>query len=300
MSATEPARRWSRIFAVTAFVALTACSGAQDHETIARDIAPGTTGTVRFEQRTFRLHVPEGYVGGRGVPLVVLLHGYTSTSAEVDGFFHGSVEAERRRFLLMLPDGATDAAGDRFWDDTAHSPDSQFLGSAIAAVRDAYDIGRSSVFVLGHSNGGFMAHRLACDHADQVAAVVSVAGTAYEEDECEPARPVSVLQVHGDTDHTIRYGGGAIVSLGRYLSARDVVTRWRRLDGCSPGGVAGPALDLEPTLPGAETTVLAWHGCGEEAEVALWTIVGGEHVPARTPLFYDAVYDWLAGHARTG
>jgi polyhydroxybutyrate depolymerase len=49
-----------------------------------------------------------------------------------------------------------------------------------------------------------MAYRMACDHADQVAAIVSLAGAMYEDTaRCTPSEPVGVLQIHGTADDTI-------------------------------------------------------------------------------------------------
>ena len=39
-----------------------------------------------------------------------------------------------------------------------------------------YNVDPGRVCLIGHSNGGFMSHRFACDRADLVAAIVSLAG----------------------------------------------------------------------------------------------------------------------------
>src|SRR5205085_1985187 len=74
-----------------------------------------------------------------------------------------------------------------------------------------YSVDPRRIFVVGHSNGGFMAYRMACDHSDTVAAIVSVAGAMYDDArKCRAAHPVSVLQVHGPPDNVIPYQGTGI------------------------------------------------------------------------------------------
>lgn len=64
------------------------------------------------------------------------------------------------------------------------------------------------VYVIGHSNGGFMAHRLACDASEQITAIASLAGaTFYDQSKCDPKKPVSIIEIHALNDKTVRYDG---------------------------------------------------------------------------------------------
>ena len=47
------------------------------------------------------------------------------------------------------------------------------------------------VFVIGFSNGGFMAQRLACDVGDHIAGVISIAGAAPSPDSAGTAWPAT-------------------------------------------------------------------------------------------------------------
>ena len=66
------------------------------------------------------------------------------------------------------------------------------------------------VAVVGHSNGGFMAWRLACEGVPKlvaIASITSIAGAATAEPpECEGASPVSALHLHvgADEDELVR------------------------------------------------------------------------------------------------
>jgi len=70
------------------------------------------------------------------------------------------------------------------------------------------------IYVLGFSNGGFMAHRLACRIGDRLAAVASIGGAGLDAAErCTIAAPVGVLEVHGDGDRIVRPDGGRVFNI---------------------------------------------------------------------------------------
>lgn len=255
-----------------------------------------TDGTVLdVDGRPFTLHVPDGYDPAQGAPLVLGLHGYTSNPAELDSYLGLTAAAEARGFLLALPGGLIDAAGDQYWAAVdggccdlmdAGTDDSTYLSHVISAVTAAYRVTR--VAVVGHSNGGFMAHRLACDHADQVDAIGSIAGPLGDDPAlCRPTEPVTVLHVHGDADPTVGYLGGWGAS-----SAQVTAETWAVLDACAPTPTVGEPKDVDQDLPGEESTVQVWdQGCADGSQVQLWTVVGGEHVPSLTAGFRSALLD---------
>jgi polyhydroxybutyrate depolymerase len=153
------------------------------------------------------------------------------------------------------------------------------------------------VFLIGHSNGAYMSYRMACERSDVVAGIAGLAGAATVIDgwTCNPEQPVSILHIHGDADTTVPYEGGVVqdVSPGAVAS----VTEWAAHDGCAEGLIDGDPLDLERTLDGAETTTKS-ASCTAPVGVALWTIVGGSHIPNVQPTFGVTVTDWLLAHSR--
>jgi hypothetical protein len=102
-----------------------------------------------------------------------------------------------------------------------------------------------------------------------------------------------VLQVHGDMDAVITYGGNLF-----YPGAVETVTDWSRLDGCDAGTLTstGAAVDLVPNLAGAETRREGFLGCPSGIAVELWTIQNGSHIPLFDDKWGAALYDWLLAH----
>ncbi len=291
-------------------VLLAACDSTPSDRSDGKDgvppgpqVAPGRTGSVELDGRPFQLHVPGSYDPATKAPLVVLLHGFTSNAAQLDGYFRFTDESDRRGFLLALPDGTKDRQGRSFWNATdaccdfgrTGTDDSGYLGRLLDKVMAAYAVDARRVYFVGHSNGGFMSYRMACEHASKITAIVSLAGAATADAaQCNPQRPVSVLQIHGTNDETIRYDGGA--NAGRsYPSVAGTLAQWRRHNGCADQADTSAApIDLESGLAGAETTVTAYaSGCRDATRVELWSIKDGAHVPAFTAGFAPAITDFL-------
>lgn len=200
----------------------------------------------------------------------------------------------------------TDGSGNQFWDaglaccNFTGTPvdDLGYLRGLIEEALEEQPIDPDRVYLLGHSNGGFMSYRLGCELADQVAAVAVLAGSDVPgDDECVPTEPISVLHLHGTADMTIDYGGGELAA--PYPGAIEVVARWAARAGCDAEAVERTPLDLETALRGAETTVLAYEGCDDGTAVQLDTIEGGSHVPSLDHERVGSdVLDWLLDRVR--
>jgi polyhydroxybutyrate depolymerase len=233
-----------------------------------------------------------------------VLHGYSASGrgqASYFGLFDGS---EKHGYLLAYPDGTTDARGYRFWNATdaccnffgSQVDDVAYLSAVIDDVESRYNVDTRRIFVVGHSNGGFMAHRLACEIGNRLAAVVSLAGATWKDPgRCPAGSPVNVLQAHGDADDTILYGGSPA-----YPSAQETVATWAQKNGCA-GSLqpTGARFDLDTKLPGAETQEQTFTGCPPNGAVTLWTLDGGGHVPSLGTEWPEAVWIYVSSHAKT-
>ncbi|MEO1337092.1 MAG: PHB depolymerase family esterase, partial [Myxococcota bacterium] len=258
--------------------------------------------------RPARMRVPATY-DGSAFPLVILLHGYTSNSAQQDAYFGLSNLVDSRSFFLILPDGTREQTPlqNRFWNATdaccdftdTNVDDVGYLLGLVDEASAQYNIDPNRVMAVGHSNGGFMAYRLACDASTRIAAVASLAGATFDDEaDCSATSPVSVLQVHGTQDTTIRYDGGNILGV-TYPSAEETVEQWATRAGCSTTATPGDAKDLDRGIDGNDTDTFVYaDGCDEGIEVQLWRINGGGHVPPLTNDFAEGVVDFLLSHPK--
>lgn len=251
---------------------------------------------ARFEPvpgRPYEVRLPKGHDAKKPAGALFLLHAYSTTPRVQESYFRFGDALDRRGWMLVLPQGTKDRDGQPFWNATeaccdrfgAGVDDLAYLDRVFEDLARRYAIDPRRVFALGMSNGGFFAHRLACDRSARFTAVASLAGTGFlDPARCAPARPVGVLQVHGDADDVVLYRGGELLldaPLAAYPAARVPLERWAAANGCGGPAVRKSALDFDQSVPGAEVTAEAWQQCA--APVELWTVPGGGHglPPAR-------------------
>ncbi len=277
-------------------------------EDAGREDMPIATGDVVIGgDRPVTLRIPEGYAG-ESLPLVLGLHGYTGNGEQLDAYFGLSRRVDDRRFFLVSPTGTEETAGGNpFWNATdaccnfrgSRVDDVAYLTGLIDEASALVSVDPARVYAVGHSNGGFMSYRLACDAADRIAALVSLAGATHDDEaDCAASEPVSVLQIHGTDDVVIRYAGGTI-GPSAYPGAEETVRRWALRAGCTGDPVPGESFDLVRTLPGADTDPASYdEGCAEGIGATLWTIQSGSHGPLFQPDYADRILDFLFAHPK--
>jgi polyhydroxybutyrate depolymerase len=299
----------SRALTVLLLVAVAACSSADEQvasTAVPTTIVPSsTTATVtaadRIEtvgaDRPARLVLPPSWSeDGEPLPLVVVLHGYGATGELQDLYLGVSARGADLGYATLIPDGTTDPQGNRFWNVLTVGPlvdDTTYLADLIGEAAASYNLDAGRVFLIGHSNGGFMAHKLACERPATVAGLASIAGGIIGPGE-DCVEPVPVIVIQGTADSTVPYEGGAFLGV-RILGAEDTVDRWVDVNVCPPEPVSAGVFDFDFVAAGDETSVSRWEDCVSGAPVELWVMEGSGHVPAFRPAFRNAVLETLLG-----
>lgn len=257
--------------------------------------------------RPVTVHVPPGLDPAQPAPLVLLLHGFGASGLVQEFIFRLEPLADERGFLYAHPDGTVGADDRRFWNATdaccdfgmTGVDDVAYLTGLVEEIGKHHPVDPKRVYFVGHSNGGYMSHRMACDRAEMVAAIGSLAGATWlDPSKCAPSEPVAALQIHGTADDTVLYEGENMGGFG-YPSAAGTVEAWAKLDGCTLSPEAGAAMDLDATIAGEETSVAKYAtGCKPGGAAELWTITGGGHVPGLGTEFAPRLVDWLLAHAK--
>lgn len=253
-------------------------------------------------ERPAKVYVPSNYTAEQDWPLVFLLHGYTATGAIQDSYLGFSRKVDSRGFILVVPDGTANPQNAQFWNATDYCcdfygqapDDAGYLLGLIDEAKSRFNVHAGKVYMTGHSNGGFMSHRLACDHADVITGIMSLAGATFKDPErCQNSEPVAMLQVHGTNDETIRYNGDT-----RYPSAEETTAQWRENNACGSTKEMA-AIAIEGATGVTETDVLSGNSCSDNMTAELWTIKGGGHIPAFNGDFVDLVLDFLFSHEKS-
>jgi polyhydroxybutyrate depolymerase len=269
---------------------------------------PGSGAGPLGGSRPAALKVPAGYDPALRYPLVIELHGRGGNGAAAESAFKMGQLADAHGLFVIAPDGTLDSppsgtAPASFWNATdgccnlygSTVDDVAYLRSLICHARASYAIDPKRVYVVGHSNGGFMAHRLACDASDLVTAIISIAGVTWKEPaRCQPAHAVSVLQIHGTKDAIVPYDGTSALVPGPAPSAPATYETWAKLNGCAGDNAIGPIVDFDQSVPGNETVTLfkpASATCRVRTE--LWAVVGGGHAPSISSSTREFFVAWL-------
>jgi polyhydroxybutyrate depolymerase len=266
--------------------------------------------------RPYGLYEPPGWDHREPRPLLVWFHAYGARGATSVASFELKAAASAGGFVLAFPDGTLDSRGKRFWNaidaccDFEHVPidDVAYAAALIDDVSGKLPIDPRRVYVGGHSNGGFMAQRLACDLSSRLAGIVSVAGSTWRDpSRCQPPARVSVLYIHGDQDRAISPEGGRVHLIGlepgvdtaEFASDQEVMRMWGAKDACSGQlSPTGKTIDFDSKVPGDETSESEVSGCPPGIGVALWSVKGGSHLPRPSPGAMDAVWSWLSAHSK--
>jgi polyhydroxybutyrate depolymerase len=286
----------SRVLAVVVLGLLAACSSGSDGEaatttttttappsvTVAPAVDPvgavshGTL-TVDGRERSYRLYVPRGLPDGP-VPLFVALHGGTGWGDQFAGNDHVEGLAESNGFLVVHPDGVQVAIGNgRVWNgggccgvaSREGVDDVAFVAALIDRLAAEHDVDPGRVFAFGHSNGGILSYRLACELADRIVGIGVVAGTLMA-DGCRPAQPVSIIHVHGTADENVPLAGGVgarSIAGVAFPPPRASFDALAALDGC-------PAVRQHTD---GDITVDRREPCRDRTAAEFVTIEGAEH-----------------------
>ena len=257
--------------------------------------------------RPAKLFFPNSYQRGQRWPLIVLLHGYGANGALQDAIFGLRPRQNERGYLLLVPEGREDARGNQFWAATEAccdfaaegdpDEDVDYLTALLEETLRSAEIDPERVSLVGHSNGGYMSYRMACERPALLQRFVVLAGSDKGLDmRCPPSVPLSLLHIHGTADPTVSYRSGGISS-----GAEESAQRWGEGIGCEPTPIDVKRVDLLPSLEGAETDLVRWLGCPRGAEVELWSVRGGDHLfIGNSPAFKDKIVDFLLGETEDG
>ena len=188
------------------------------------------------DDRSFLINLPSDT--NDPVPLVFILHGLGETGAlwyGVASYIASqgivTVRPESGTFLNNSGTGYV-----KLWNailDSTRYDDVQFISDIIDYMLMNYDfIDYSKIYVLGYSNGGYMAYRLACDLSYRITAFSSVAGNMFLDDEfdcIDQTRDIPIFHVHGTEDPINSYfpgGNGVDIIDDQYLTIVESIEFW--------------------------------------------------------------------------
>jgi polyhydroxybutyrate depolymerase len=185
------------------------------------------------------------------------------------GFSH---VADRGHFIVAYPSSAG-----LYWNSNGVRglpDDVRFLGRLISALEQRLCVDSTRLYATGVSNGVGMVALAGCELSRQLTAIAPVAGGYDGQPACRPARPLSVLEIHGTADQVVPYFGA-----GRRPTRNGLppyVNAWAKRDRCRGSATVRRLA--------TRTVIYRWSACEAGVTVEHIRIARGRHQwPGATP-----------------
>lgn len=263
-----------RSFLLLLFIALISAHGV----VFARQ---GQVNVHAVADRNYRVYLPAA-PDTKNLPLMIVLHGGLGNAEHIESISGMDDVAEAEKFIVAYPEGVGGRM--RFMKDKQtwnagrccgpavkqNSNDVLFIKKMIDDVHTRYQTDASRVYVTGFSNGAMMTYRLACEIPEKIAAIVPVSGTLAV-DNCDAAKDIPLLHIHGDQDQNSPFTGGAgekDISGVSHRSVPETISLMTRTRNCSPPEQKNEDNDMQ----------ISSYRCSNGAPVELYVIKGGGHV----------------------
>lgn len=224
------------------------------------------------QNRSYLLHLPNGYVESTSYPLIIALHGGTGTAKNIEEQSGLAVFSDEKGFILCSPNGYK-----RTWNvgrccgkaRQDEIDDVGFINKLLDELEANYNINPSQIYATGMSNGAMMSYRLACELSHRIAAIAPVAGGMAALN-CVAQNPVSVIHFHSYEDSNVPWNGGIGDGLSDHYNPPldSIAEAWAVLNECSTDSTftTGDGVD-----------VWNWSNCADSSEIVFYLTKDGGH-----------------------
>jgi polyhydroxybutyrate depolymerase len=231
-------------------------------------------GSLRFnagvevdgQKRTALVNVPPARRRGVALPVVLMFHGANGNGRGMESTTGMTTLGNSNGFITVYPN-----SNGKYWNVTGRNPsapdDTRFVDSLLDQLTDRLCIDDTRIYASGLSNGGSFVARIGCELSERLAAIAPVAGGYGVQPQCRPARPVSVLEIHGTKDRTVPYDGdGPNGEIGVW----PFIAQWDTWNAC-------PQTPPKWQRLGPRALLAAKTGCAGGTTVAHVKLIGEPH-----------------------
>ncbi|KAI2615886.1 carbohydrate esterase family 1 protein [Hypoxylon sp. NC1633] len=248
--------------------------------------------TSSGRDRSYSIHLPANYSDTTPYATVLGFHG----SSSVGLFFEVDTKLSEERFsgnkIMVYPNGVGGAWAGANYSEVSVDEDLQFVTDLLADVRANYCVDDSRIYATGMSIGGGFVNTIACSSTagSAFAAFAPASGSFYTDSDqthssCAPARtPLPVLEIHGGSDASVHYNGGA----GEGGSEPDIATWlgwWAQRNGCGDGDGGKKVEDSF----GGDVHHMTWTCGGVEGVLQHWKVDDMGHCWASTEINFSQI-----------
>ncbi len=243
-------------------------------------------------ERSFLIYVPTNIK--ENAPLVVAIHGYTSSAKTLMGYSGINQVADKEGFLVAYPQGTKDSRDNNFFNvgyefhSDSKVNDVNFIREIVLNLTKDYKLNSKRVFATGMSNGGDMSYLLACTSSDLFTAVAPVAGVMMKDtlENCNPVKKIPIFEIHGTKDSISKFEGDMNNEdkWGAYYDLPSTIEFWVNKHALSEKETI--QLENKNTEDGTTITFERYWSDESQREVWFYIVNDGNHTwPGMTGLF---------------
>ena len=243
-------------------------------------------------ERSFLIYVPKNIK--ENAPLVVAIHGYTSSAKTLMGYSGINQIADKEGFLVAYPQGTKDSRDNNFFNvgyefhSDSKVNDVNFIREIVLNLTKDYKLNSKRVFATGMSNGGDMSYLLACTSSDLFTAVAPVAGVMMKDtlENCNPVKKIPIFEIHGTKDSISKFEGDMNNEdkWGAYYDLPSTIEFWVNKHALSEKETI--QLENKNTEDGTTITFERYWSDESQREVWFYIVNDGNHTwPGMTGLF---------------
>lgn len=220
-------------------------------------------------RREVQVHLPAGYTGVDPTPLLFALHGGGGSGSQMRQTRKLDPVADELGFIVAYPGGVLGWAYAGSDLEQQGVDDVAFVAELIERLDNLLVVDADRIYVTGFSNGGFMAHTLACRLSSFFAGAAPVAATMPDDlaGECQVGGRISILMVHGTRDQSVPFDGDPNRGL---LSVDESIRIWAARNRCESTATVSSVVTDSATGFAARREV--YPGCAAGVETVLYAL----------------------------
>lgn len=265
------------------------------------------------ERRDVKVFLPKDFSKKEKWPLIISMHGYTGSSFIQNYYVRLGAFENKFGYVFAAPNGLKNSEKKTYWNagnfccdfENKQVDDVEYIKSVIDDIATSKDIGRidlERIYLIGYSNGAFLASTIACSNKIKVAGLVTISGTSDLRDkegellpedqlECQHNRAIPVLHIHGTNDETIPYEGKDNLKAG-HVGALTQVKRWANHNECEGElEMSDEKINVSNFIKSKDTDYFVMQNC--KAPVEHFRINDGGHFGIYKKSFTKKIIDFL-------
>ncbi len=236
---------------------------------------------VDGDTRTFLVQLPSGYTASKSYPVIFFFHSIRGRDTSWVANRSAGDYVEKYQYIAVYGQGANGG----YWNVGGNYPfkpvnEPHFVQAMYNWLQLNTSIDTKRVYAIGSSNGAILVHYLAIQ-MNLFSAVATISGSLYTDEMKSTAKPIAMLQIHGQADKTVPYGGGYNPWGYTFLSAEETARQWAKVNSCD----AAPSTTQ---LHGSMVTAYTYNNCKTGKPVILYSLPGVPH-----KVMQNADADWL-------